>query len=314
MQRLAAISVDLDEIGCYSSIYGLDEPTGDAARAIYLHAIPRYEALFDELDLRATFFTIGRDLEVDGNAEIIQRLHASGHEIANHTFGHRYDFSRLSRAQMSHEVAAGASAIERVTGQAPAGFRAPGYTIGDTTFEVLSELGVSYDSSVFPCPAYFGAKAAAITSIGIRAKLGRGNPSHSIIDTPKMLSAPADPYRVGDPYWNVGDGLLEMPIGVTRFGRLPFIGTSVVLPQSAVADGLARAMVGRPFVNLELHGIDASDGAIDGIGELAGRLPELKRSAEHKLQNLRVVVRRLEAAGYRFVTLETAAKAHQDVH
>jgi hypothetical protein len=308
VQRLAAISVDLDEIGCYSSIYGLDEPTGDAARAVYLHAIPRYEALFDELNLSATFFTIGRDLEVNGNAEIIRRLHDQGHEIANHTFGHRYDFSRLSRAQMSHEVRAGAACIERVTGSAPTGFRAPGYTINDTVFEVLSELGVSYDSSVFPCPAYFGAKAAAITSISLRARLGRGNPSHSIIDTPKMLSAPADPYRIGTPFWKTGKGLLEMPIGVTRMGRLPFIGTSVVLPHPSVADGLARSMIGRPFVNLELHGIDASDGVVDGIGPLAGRLPELKRSAEHKLHNLRVVVRRLEAAGYRFVTLNSAAQ------
>lgn len=308
MQRLAAISVDLDEIGCYSSIYGLDEPSGDAARAVYLHAIPRYEALFDELNIAATFFTIGRDLEVEGNAAIIRRLHARGHEIANHTFAHRYDFSRLSRAQMSHEVRAGAAAIEHATGAAPTGFRAPGYTINDTAFEVLAELGVAYDSSVFPCPAYFGAKAAAITSIGVRARFGHGQPSHSIIDTPKMLSAPADPYRIGTPFWNEGNGLLEMPIGVTRFGRLPFIGTSVVLPHPKVADGLARAMVGRPFVNLELHGIDASDGDLDGIGPLAERLPELKRSAEHKLQNLRVVIRRLEAAGYRFVTLDSAAQ------
>ncbi|MFK7999144.1 MAG: polysaccharide deacetylase family protein [Polyangiales bacterium] len=308
MQRLAAISVDLDEIGCYSSIYGLDEPTGDAARAVYLHAIPRYEALFEELNISATFFAIGRDLAVEGNAAIIRRLHERGHEIANHTFGHRYDFSRLSRAQMSHEVRAGSAAIERATGHAPTGFRAPGYTINDVAFEVLTELGVSYDSSVFPCPAYFGAKAAAITSIGLRARLGRGNPSHSIIDTPKMLSAPADPYRVGTPFWSQGAGLLEMPIGVTRLGRLPFIGTSVVLPHPSVADGLARAMIGRPFVNLELHGIDASDGTLDGIGPLSERLPELKRSAEHKLQNLRVVIRRLEAAGYRFVTLDSAAQ------
>lgn len=307
MRKLAAISVDLDEIGCYSSIYGLKEPTGDAARAVYLHAIPRYEALFDELNLAATFFVIGRDLAVPGNAEVIQRLHERGHEIANHTFGHRYDFSRLSRAQMSHEVRAGAEAIERATGRAPTGFRAPGYTINDTAFQVLEELGVSYDSSVFPCPAYFGAKAAAITSIGVRAKLGFGKPSHSIVDTPKVLTAPADPYRVGTPFWTVGQGLTEMPIGVTRVGRLPFIGTSVVLPRPAVADGLARAMIGRPFINLELHGIDASDGDLDGIGPLAQRLPELKRSADHKLQNLRVVVRRLEAAGYHFVTLESAA-------
>ena len=72
---------------------------------------------------------------------------------------------RLGRAEIRRQIEEGARAIERATGERPVGFRAPGYTITDEVFDVLAELGVAYDSSVFPCPAYWAAKAAAIALI-----------------------------------------------------------------------------------------------------------------------------------------------------
>ncbi|MCA9614879.1 MAG: polysaccharide deacetylase, partial [Myxococcales bacterium] len=66
-ERLAALSVDLDEIGCYAAIHGLPPPSGDAARAIYRRAVPRFERLFDALGVPATFFVIGTDVD-DENA------------------------------------------------------------------------------------------------------------------------------------------------------------------------------------------------------------------------------------------------------
>ena len=70
-------------------------------------------------------------------------------------------------------------AIAEAAGAAPLGFRAPGYTINDALFEVLAELGMRYDSSVFPCPAYYAAKVAAISGYRL---LGRR--SHSIDRSP----------------------------------------------------------------------------------------------------------------------------------
>ncbi len=52
--------------------------------------------------------------------------------------------------------------VESATGIRPVGFRAPGYTSTRTVFDALELESVAYDSSVFPCPAYYGAKAAAI--------------------------------------------------------------------------------------------------------------------------------------------------------
>ncbi|MEM6958319.1 MAG: polysaccharide deacetylase family protein [Myxococcota bacterium] len=306
--RLATLSVDLDELDCYAAIYGMEAPAEELA-PVYERAVPRYEALLDELGIRATFFAIGRDLRRAPVArEAVRRLHKNGHELANHSLDHRYDFSRLSRAQIAREVRGGADVIEDACGARPVGFRAPGYTISDDVFDVLEAEGVLYDSSVFPCPAYYGVKTAAITAIGLRARTGSGAKSHSIVDTPNVLRAPADPYRVGRPYWTRGGGLIELPIGVTRGPRLPFIGTSVVLGSGASADMLARGMIGRPLVNFELHGVDLADRIDDPVGGLGQRLPELRRRAAHKANTIRTVVRRLQAAGYRFVTTADAAR------
>ena len=302
---LCAVSVDLDEIPCYAAIHGLSQLPEAATHAVYRHALPRLERCFDELDLRGTFFAIGRDLAEPHAAAALRRLAERGHEIANHTLDHRYDLVKLPRAEIRAQIADGSAVIERVTGRAPLGFRAPGYTITDTVFELLAELGVQYDSSVFPCAAYYLPKLAAI---GAYRALGR--PSRSIIDHPRVLRAPAEPYRVGRPYNRRGAGLLELPIGVTRdaTGRLPFIGTSLIWAGRYGARQLTRAIAGRSLVNLELHGIDAADAELDGLQALRPHQPDLRRSAAAKLEILRDVVATLREANYEFVTLAEAAR------
>ncbi|MEM1416353.1 MAG: polysaccharide deacetylase family protein [Myxococcota bacterium] len=318
MERLAALSVDLDEVRCYAAIHGLEEAfEGEAARAIYAHAVPRFAALFGDLGVPATFFVIGEDLDAsvvgaeaaEANAEALRALHAAGHEIANHSHHHLYDLTRRDPATWRAEVEGGVRLIEEAVGEAPVGFRAPGYTIHDGLFEALEELGVRYDSSVFPCPPYYGAKALALGLYRAAAAVGRGRPSSSILDDPRVLRSPADPYRVGRPYWTRGAGLVELPIAVTRGLRLPFIGTSVALAGERGAARLAAMTAGRPFVNLELHGIDLSDAEADGLTALRPHQPDLRKTAAEKEVALRSAVRRLRAAGHRFVTLRDAAAA-----
>lgn len=298
-ERVAVVSIDLDEVPCYAAIHGLDLPAS-AERAIYERALPRFEALFDDVGLRATFFAIGRDLD-DANAARVRRLHEAGHEIANHSLDHLYDLTRQPLSVIRAQIRGGADAIEAATGARPRGFRAPGYTITDQVFAALEAEDVAYDSSVFPCPPYYAAKAAAIGLYGLRARLGRGRPSQSVVDDPRVLRAPANPYRVGRPYWSRGSGLQEFPIGVTRGVRLPFIGTNVCLAGERGAALFARGMVGRPVVSLELHGIDLADADADGLQSLREHQPDLRRSAAFKESSLRAALRTLADAGYRFV-------------
>lgn len=179
--------------------------------------------------------------------------------------------------------------------------RAPGYTITDEVFDVLQEVGVRYDSSVFPCPAYWALKTTAIS-----VYKARGRPSRSIIDTPNVLRAPTRPYFVGRPYYKRGTGMLELPIQVTPKLRLQFIGTTLTMAGPTGARKLAEMCVGEPLVNLELHGIDVLDER-DGLEELAPHQLDVRIARERKLAALRTVISVLREAGYTFTTLRAAA-------
>lgn len=306
MRDLAAISIDLDEVPCYCAIHGIAIPDDARAGAIYERALPRLLAWLDELDVRATLFVVARDLETPGVAESLRAARQKGHEIASHSLSHRYDLTRLPRETIAREVREATIRIADATGARPMGFRAPGYTISDAVFEELVDDGYLYDSSVFPCPAYYAAKALAI---GLHA--ARGRTSRSIVDDPRVLTAPADPYRIGRPFHRRGGGLVELPIGTTGelSFRAPFIGTSVVLAPVALARGLAALASVRPLVNLELHGIDLADAVEDDLGFLAPFQPDLRRTRIEKKSSLDAAVDELRRRGKRFVTLAEAARA-----
>lgn len=298
---LCAVSVDLDEIPNYFAIHGLAAPAGAGATAVYDVALGRLDAFSRAHGVPLTLFAIGADLARAESAARLRDMGDRGHELANHTRDHRYDLTRLGRSEIAEQVAGGADAIVRATGRRPTGFRAPGYTVTDVVYDVLTELGVEYGSSVFPCPAYYLAKAAAIAGIRLR-----GRRSHSVLDTPSVLRAPTRPYRVGRPYWTRGSGMLELPVQVTRGPRLPFIGTTVTLAGPERARWLTRLVAGEPLVNLELHGIDVLD-ASDGFEALRGHQPDARIPHTRKLESLAAVVETLKSAGYSFVRLDEAA-------
>jgi len=300
--RLCAVSVDLDEIPNYFQIHGLAEPSGPGSTAVYDVALSRLVGMARDASIPLTLFAIGSDLSRPEAARGLADARAKGHEIANHSLGHRYDLVKLDRAAIRAEVVGGIEAIERATGERPVGFRAPGYTITDTVFDVLAELGVAYDSSVFPCPAYYGLKTAVIGAIALV-----GRTSRSVVDNPAVLLAPTTPYRVGRPFWKRGNGLLELPVQVTRGLRLPFFGTSVTVAGPSRARWLARMCIGDPLINLELHGIDVLD-AGDGLEALRPHQHDVRVKKDDKLASLHAVFDTLRRAGYAFVTLRDGAR------
>lgn len=300
--RLASISVDLDEIPNYFAIHGLPPPAGPGANAVYDLGLDRLEGFARAHDLPLTLFAIGSDMARDESARRLRALAERGHEIANHSLDHLYDLTRRERSEMWRQVASGVTVLEGATGQRPSGFRAPGYTLTDELVAVLTELGVDYDSSVFPCPPYYLAKAAKLGAIRLR-----GRKSRSVLDRPSVLAAPTRPYRVGKPYWRKGGGLLELPIQVTRGPRLPFIGTTLTLAGATRARLLTRLVVGEPLVNLELHGIDVLD-AGDGLEALGPHQVDVRVPVADKLAALAAVVETLKHAGYAFVRLDEAAR------
>jgi len=325
--RLCAVSIDLDEVHHYFAIHGLAHDGGRAQRsaelcpqtpasslpAAALHAgydvaLPRLVELAAARDLPLTLFAVGEDLARPANAAALASLTARGHAVENHSQHHRYDLTRLSLEEIAREVEEGAAAITRATGRRPQGFRAPGYTVSDALFDVLDEAGVSFDSSVFPCPPYYFAKAAAMAGMRLR-----GRTSRSILDTPLVLTAPRRPYRPGQRWHRRGTRrFVELPVQVTPGLGLPFFGTSIGLGGPAVARFLARRCVGEPLVNIELHPMDFLD-ASDGLTGLLGHQPELRVPVARRLDALAAALDVLAGAGHSFVLLAEAAEATRAV-
>ncbi len=299
--QLANVSIDLDPVRCYGAIHGLAAGAGPSAAddPIYQSAIPRLRALLDARSIRATFFVVARDLAAASYSRTIAALAADGHEIASHSLDHPYDLVRLGHSAMVEQVEGAAAAIEGAIGHRPAGFRAPGYTVTDELFEVLAASGVRYDASVFPCPAYWAAKAAALGLMRLVARK-----SASIVGSPAVLAAPVEPYRVGRPYTRPGAGLFEIPVGVTVGARLPFFGTALVLAGPRGARALATGMRRRGFASLELHGIDLCDAAADGLSALVGKQLDLRVGLDRKRASLDAALDQLAADGRRFVRLD----------
>lgn len=300
--RLCSISVDLDEVPNYHAIHGLPAPRGRDATAVYDCALERLGEFARAHDLPLTLFAIGADMARPEAARALRQMAEVGHEVANHSLDHLYDLTRRDRAEIERQVQAAIRVLEGATGRIPSGFRAPGYTVTDTLFEVLADSGVRYDSSVFPCAPYYALKAFAMGFGRLR-----GRRSRSVLDTPRVLVAPRAPYRVGRPYWRRGSGLLELPVQVTRGPRLPYIGTALTLAGPTRARWLTRAVLGAELVNLELHGIDLLDTA-DGLEALRPYQPDVKVALSAKLAALSAAVETLKGAGYAFVRLDEAAE------
>ncbi len=298
---LCAVSVDLDEIPNYTQIHGLKNAEVNAT-AVYDVGVARLREWARGLGIPLTLFVIGTDLAREKAVHELSGAIAEGDEISNHSLSHRYDLTRLPESEMEAEIIGGRDRIQEKLGVRPVGFRAPGYVITDEVFEVLRRAEVLYDSSVFPCPSYQLAKAGIISGMSL---LGRT--SRSVIDTPQILRAPIDPYRVGEPYWRKGSGVLELPIQVTRRLRLPFIGTSVTGAGPGLARRLALGCLKSPLVNFELHGIDVLD-RNDGLEALAPYQRDVRVPLARKLKALTTAVETLRAGGYKFVTMKDAAR------
>ncbi|HXG08583.1 MAG TPA: XrtA system polysaccharide deacetylase [Gemmataceae bacterium] len=114
---------------------------------------PSVRWLLDQLGrrgIRATFFVvgeIGRD-----NPDLIRAIHRAGHELASHSWDHRR-VHHLTPAAFREDLRRTKDTFEQITGVAVVGYRAPTFSIMRPTawaIDVLAELGLLYDSSIYP--------------------------------------------------------------------------------------------------------------------------------------------------------------------
>lgn len=282
-------------------------PVGARGHEAYDVAIERALSFAREHALPLTLFAVGDDLAREPNAERLRKAAVSGHQVESHSMSHRYDLSRAPYGEILAELRASFDRIADVTGRRPEGFRAPGYTLSDAVLDALDDVGASFDSSVFPCPAYYTAKAVVMG-----AMKARGRSSASILGSPSVMLAPTEPYLPARPWTRAGGArLVEIPMRVTRGLRLPVIGTSLALAGEVGARALIAACGRVDAWNLELHAMDFL-GAEDGLADLVPHQPELRRPLARRLGALHATVESLKARGARFTSLSQIATAFRE--
>lgn len=106
--------------------------------------------LLDEAGVHGTFFVVGR-IACD-IPQVVRRIADAGHEIGCHNYEHRRVF-RLEPHEFKARLAACKADLEDVSGKEVVGFRAPDFSITQSSLwalDILSELGFLYDSSIYP--------------------------------------------------------------------------------------------------------------------------------------------------------------------
>lgn len=248
LEHALHVSVDVDSFDRYLALYGQDGTSQrpELVKATWELGVRRFQELFDELGIPATFFVVGEDYEFPEAAAASRQLVSGGHTLGNHTMHHRYDFIRLPEEQMRAEVTLCQEVVERAAGQRPAVFRAPGYNMTDVSYRVVEEAGFLYDSSPLPSYPYLGLKYAVMTGL-----LLRGKKSHSIWGNPGHFLGGRKPYKKGN--------MTVLPCATTPWLRVPVIGTFITMLPQSVVDRMASSLAGPGFVGLEFHAIDLVD-------------------------------------------------------
>ena len=106
---------------------------------------PRILELLERRRIPSTWFVPGHTLETfpESTAAIL----AGGHELASHGWFHE-DFAELSTDEQRAVLDRSVEALERAAGVRPGGWRAPYWSLGPRTLELVEAAGFVYDSSL----------------------------------------------------------------------------------------------------------------------------------------------------------------------
>ncbi|MGW1187049.1 polysaccharide deacetylase family protein [Streptomyces sp. NPDC002559] len=102
---------------------------------------PRLLDILKEEKVHATFFLLGKN-HVKKHPDMVRRLAAEGHEVANHTWTHQVLTDR-EPDEIRAELKQTQDAIAEITGKKPRLMRPPQGRTDDTVSEISKDLGLS---------------------------------------------------------------------------------------------------------------------------------------------------------------------------
>ena len=288
---IAGISLDLDNQWSYMKIHG--DEGWDQYPSYFDIFIPHILNVLDELNLKITFFIVGKDTENEDNRKYLRMITERGHEVGNHSYHHESWLQTYSYEKIEKEITNAEKAIQEVTGLKPIGFRGPGFSWSKDLLKVLESRGYQYDASTLP--TYLGPLARAYyfwkSDLSKEEKRSRK----------ELFGTFSEGFRKLKPYkWDLGNGkqLTEIPVTTMPIFKFPFhLSYLIFLGNSSM--GLMKLYLGiairlckitKTPISFLLHPLDLIGG--DQITKLAF-FPGMNVNSNKKVEIFKMVIQTL---------------------
>jgi peptidoglycan-N-acetylglucosamine deacetylase len=300
MKPPSGISLDLDNLWSYMKIHG--DRGWEKYPSYFSIFVPHVLDILDELDIRITFFIVGRDAEIDENKIYLRMITDRGHDVGNHSHNHDPWLQSYSSPEIEREIETAENAIFTATGHKTTGFRGPGFSWSVDLLRVLEKRGYLYDSSSLP------------TWLGPLARkyyFWKANLSdQEKEDRKELFGRFSEGFRPLKPYYpdlGNGMGILEIPVTTMPLLRVPFH-LSYLLYLSRFSPLLMKAWLNKALFFCQytgvrpaflLHPLDIIGG--DKISELSF-FPGMDLPSDRKVDVFKQVLKRFKSS-YRLLTM-----------
>jgi hypothetical protein len=287
-KTIASISLDLDNQWTYMKIHG--DEGWDKYPSYFDIFVPHVLNVLDELNLKITFFIVGKDTESEDNRKYLRMITERGHDIGNHSYHHESWLQTYSYEKIEKEIREAEEAIFNVTGHRPTGFRGPGFSWSKDLLKVLQSRGYKFDASTLP--TYLGPLARMYyfkkSDLSKEEKKARK----------ELFGKFSEGFRKLKPYkWDLGDGksIIEIPVTTMPVFKLPFhlsyliyLGNiSIPLMNLYLNTAITMCKITKTPISFLLHPLDLIGG--DQISQLAF-FPGMNVSSDKKVKVFKKVI------------------------
>ena len=279
---LASLSLDLDDQWSYMKVHGDD---GWDLYPSYLDiVVPFFLDIFDEMNIKITFFIVGQDAAIEKNHNILKSIVDRGHEIGNHSFHHESWLKTYSKEKIENEIILAEDAIFKATGQRSRCFRGPGFSWSNDLLEVLEKRNYIFDASILP---------TYISPLMRKYYFWKSKLSKEERESRKELfgSFKEGFYSLKPFKWKLKNGgsLLEIPVTTMPVFKIPFhlsyllfiSGFSMLLMKAYLNFSLFMCKLTRTSPSILLHPLDLISG--DKVPQLAF-FPGMNMKTEKKIE------------------------------
>jgi len=289
---IAGISLDLDNQWSYMKIHG--DEGWDQYPSYFDIFIPHILKVLDELNLKITFFIVGKDTEKEENRKYLKMITDHGHEVGNHSYHHESWLQTYSFEKIEKEIINAENAIFDATGHRPTGFRGPGFSWSVDLLKVLQSRGYLYDASTLP--TYLGPLARAYyfakSDLSKEEKKSRK----------ELFGKFSEGFRTLKPYkWDLGDSktIVELPVTTMPVVKFPFH-LSYLIYLSNISMGLMKfylwlalkmCKITNTPISFLLHPLDLVGG--DQITQLAF-FPGMNVDSTRKVKVFKMVIETIQ--------------------